>query len=211
MKKWGGGAALLVSILLAALPGCSRPPAPPPTPPPPKHFQEPIFDGLSLGMERDAVQRLHPIRPAITSSGKSLRLWVFERRGEYTVHLTFPGRGGTGSLSRIDVHYGTSTETADSVIERLSRSYGSPDVRRRKATINAYGDRRHDQLETIWSDAEQYVFLTERVPLPGRGGRPAYFLTIREKQISANGPPTGYVPPPPPVDDEGRPIEEPVF
>jgi hypothetical protein len=211
MKKWSGGAALFVSVGLSALTGCRQAPAPPPPPPPAKHFQEPIFDGLSLGMERDAVQRLHPIRPALTSSGKSLGLWVFERPGDYTVHLSFPGRGGTGPLSRIDVHYGTSSETADAVIDRLSRSYGSPDVRRRKATINAYGDRRHDQFETIWSDAEQYVFFTERVPLPGRGGRPAYFLSIKKKQITATGPPTGYVPPPPPVDDEGRPIEDPIF
>ena len=76
--------------------------------------------------------------------------------------------------------------------------------------MNSYGDKSHDQFETIWSDATQYVFLTERVPLPGRPGKPVYFLTVRRKTLSANGPPTGYVPPPA-LDAEGNPIDEPVF
>jgi len=46
--------------------------------------------------------------------------------------------------------------------------------------------------------------------MPGKPGRPVYFLTARRKQLTTKGPPTGYFPPPA-VDEEGNPIEEPVF
>jgi hypothetical protein len=108
------------------------------------------------------------------------------------------------------VHFGRSDATPDQFIDRFRRTLGDPDVIRRKATINAYGDQRHDQYDTIWSDATQYVFLTERQPAEGAGGSPAYFLTVKQKEITATGPPTGYVPPPPPEDEEGK-AEEPPF
>ena len=101
-------------------------------------------------------------------------------------------------LSRIDVHFGPSSATPEEYIGRFERNLGPPEVRRRKAVINAYGDQRHDQYDTIWSDATQYVFLTERVPTRGGGKRPVYYLTVKKKEITAKGPPTGYVPPPPP-------------
>ena len=203
---------LLAAVAAAsALAACGRTPAVKPPPPPSKHFPQPLFDGLSLGLTRAEVARIHAIRPSLTASGKNYRIWVYERQGEYTVHLSFSDRGEEARLGRIDVHHGRSTEPADRFIARFEATLGAPDVRRRKPEINAYGDRTHRQFETIWSDAEQYVFLTERVPLPGRPGNPVYYLTVRKKQITATGPPTGYVPPPPPVDEEGRPIEEPVF
>ena len=40
-------------------------------PPPPRKFAIPLFDGLWLGMTRDEAARAHPIRPALTSAGKS--------------------------------------------------------------------------------------------------------------------------------------------
>lgn len=205
------GALLALAVVAAGL-GCGRAvDERPPTAPAPKRLPSPIFDGLSLGMTRAEVARLHAIRPAITSSGKNLRLWVYERKGEYVVHLSFPDRTAAAGLRRIDVHYGRTGETFDRFIGRFESRLGAPDVRRREPVISSYGDRAHRQFETIWSDAEQYVFLTERVPLHGRQGRPVYYLTIKERQLEAKAPPTGYVPPPPPVDEEGRPIEEPIF
>jgi len=180
-------------------------------PPAPKRFPAPIFDDLSLGMTRDAVARLHPIRPARTAAGRARRVWIYERRGEYAAELTFASPERSAPLKRIDVHYGPSDSGAEPFIRRLESRLGAPDVRRREADINAYGDRAHQQYDTIWTDATQTVFLTERVPAEGMRGRPAYFLTVKERAIKAPGPPTGYVPPPPPVDENGKPLEEPAF
>ncbi len=209
----GATAALLglLALGLGALASAcgSRGPSEPP-PPPPKRFPVPIFDGLSLGMTHAEAGRVHPIRPALTSAGKNRRVWIYSRPGEYTVELTFPENRGDARLARIDVHFGRSDATPEQYIGRFEAMLGSPDVRRRKAQINAYGDARHDQYDTIWSDATQYVFLTERVPAAVRGS-PAYFLTVKRKEITAKGPPTGYVPPPPPKGKGGKPIEEPIF
>ncbi len=208
----GALVALLAPLALAGLCACgeTKAPAPPPPPPPAKHFPAPLFDGLSLGMTRAEAAHVHPIRSAVTSGGRTLRVWIYERKGESTVHLTFDGRAESDTLKRIDVHYGPTAIPADQFIGQFRSSFGEPEVLRRKAVVNSYGDRAHNQFETIWSDATQYVFLTERVPLPGRPGQPVYFLTMRGKTLSAKGPPTGYVPPPA-LDEDGNPIEEPVF
>lgn len=204
-------AAIALVAAGGALLACGGSKEPPPAPEPPaKHFPTPLFDGLSLGMTRAAAARAHPIRSAVTAGGRNLRVWIYDRKGESTVILTFAGRSESDALKRIDVHYGPTAQHADDFIARFRPEFGDPEVLRRRAVVNSYGDRSHDQFETIWSDATQYVFLTERVPLPGRGGKPVYFLTIREKQLSAKGPPTGYVPPPA-LDKDGNPIEEPVF
>jgi hypothetical protein len=200
----------IAAAVLAALCACGHKAAPPPPAPPAKHFPSPIWDGLALGMTRAQVARAHPIRPTITGSGKDLREWVYEKIGEGTVHLSFTGRGEDDTLRRIDVHFGPTDDPAERFIARFEPAFGAPDVRRRKAEINSYGDRAHDQYDTIWSDDTQYVFLTERLPHPGRPGRPVYYLTVRRKQLTTKGPPTGYVPPPA-VDENGKPIEEPVF
>jgi hypothetical protein len=202
-------AALLT--LGGALLGCGGSKEPPPAPAPPaKHFPAPLFDGLSLGMTREAATRAHSIRSAVTAGGRNQRVWIYERKGESTVVLTFAGRSTGDVLKRIDVHYGPTAEKAGEFIDRFRPRFGEPEVLRRRAVVNSYGDGTHEQFETIWSDATQYVFLTERVPLPGRPGKPVYFLTMREKQLAATGPPTGYVPPPA-LDKDGNPIEEPVF
>lgn len=202
---------LVAGAALAVILGCGGPkePSAPPAPPP-KIFPTPLFDGLALGMRRDEAAKVHTIRPSVTASGRNLKVWVYERKGDYTVHLSFTGRAAGDTLKRIDVHYGPTDEAPDLFIKKFEPSLGTPDVLRREAVINSYGDRAHRQFETIWSDATQYVFLTERVPMPGKPGRPVYFLTARRKQLTTKGPPTGYVPPPA-VDDEGNPIEEPVF
>ena len=201
----------LLILAGAALLGCGETAAPPPSASAPeKRFPEPLFDGLSLGMTRAQAARVHPIRSALTASGRNLRVWIYERKGESTVHLTFDGRAESDTLKRIDVHYGPTAERADEFIDRFRPRFGEPEILRRKAVVNSYGDRGHNQFETIWSDATQYVFLTERVPLPGRPGKPVYYLTARRKTLTAKGPPTGYVPPPA-LDEEGNPIEEPVF
>ena len=185
-------------------------------PPPPaaagsvKRFPAPIFDGLSLGMTRSEATRIRPMRPSLTAGGKNTRIWVYDKPGDYVVHLTFSGRSDSDRLQRIDVHYGRETGGIGPFLARLEERYGAPDVRRRQAVINSYGDSAHEQYETIWSDAEQYVFLTERLPPPGRNGAPAYFVTIKKRELGATGPPTGYVPPPA-VDEEGNPVEEQVF
>jgi hypothetical protein len=176
-----------------------------------KRFPSPIFDGLALGMRRDEVARLHPIRPALTSAGKTRLVWVCERPGDYAADLTFSDPSEESRLNRIDVHFGPSDESPDRFIDRFRPTLGEPEVLRRKADINAYGDRSHEQYETIWSDATQYVFLTERVPLGSPSARPAYFLTVKKKEITATGPPTGYVPPPPPKGKDGKPVEESPF
>jgi len=202
---------LSAGAALAAVLACGGPTeqAAPPAPPA-KIFPVPLFDGLTLGMTRAAAAKVHAIRPTVTASGRNLKVWAYERKGDYTAHLSFTGRAEGDTLKRIDVHYGPTAGTAKAFIERLGSSFGTPDVLRREAVINSYGDRAHRQYETIWSDATQYVFLTERVPMPGKPGRPVYFLTARRKQLTAKGPPTGYVPPPA-IDEEGNPIEEPVF
>jgi hypothetical protein len=199
---------LAAAAILAA--GCGGGGDAPPAAPPAKRFPAPIFDALSLGMTRAEVARIQPIRQTLTSAGRNRRVWIYEKRGEYAAELTFDGTRADAPLKRIDVHFGPSGAGSQEYIDRFSRRYGAPDVTRRKAVINAYGDHRHDQYDTIWSDATQYVFLTERVPDGGRG-RPVYYLTIKKKEITAGGPPTGYVPPPPPEGEDGKPIDESPF
>jgi hypothetical protein len=207
---WRGATAVALTVLAALSSACHHKVEMPPPPPPARHFPNPIWDGLALGMTREQVARSHPIRPTVGTSGKDLRVWVYERPGEGTVELTFTGKGEGDTLRRVDVHYGPTAEAASPFIARFEETLGAPDAKRRPAVTNAYGDRTHDQYDTIWSDDDQYVFLTERVPRPGRPGRPVYYLTIRKKTLTAKGPPTGYVPPPA-LDDKGNPIEEPVF
>ncbi len=160
-------------------------------------------------MTRAAVQKTHDIRSALTAAGRNRRVWIHSKPGEYSAELTFDETAAAGDLVRIDVHFGRSDTAPDRWVARFSRTLGAPDVTRRKATINAYGDQRHDQYDTIWSDADQYVYLTERQPAEGAKGVPVYFLTVKPKEITATGPPTGYVPPPL-EDEEGKP-EEPLF
>ena len=196
---------------LVALLACGAPAEKPaPDAPPPKVFPRPLFDGLWLGMTRDAAQQVHPMRPAVTAGGRDLKVWVYERKGEYAVHVSFTGRVASDTIRRIDVHYGPTDEDAEAFIKRVEPAYGTPDVMRRMAIINSYGDKAHRQFETIWSDETQYVFLTERVPMPGRPGRPVYYLTLRHKELTPKGKPTGYIPPPA-VDEDGNPVEEQVF
>ena len=203
--------AVAVAVLVPALAACSGGGASnQPSVVPAKALPSPIFDDLQLGMTRAETAHRHRIRPSLTAGGRNFRVWLYDGPGTSSVTLTFNGRDESDTLRRIDVHYGLENESADSFIARFEKLYGAPDVRRREAVINSYGDVKHRQFETIWSDGAQVVFLTERVPLPGRGGEPAYFLTIRKRELRANGPPTGYVPPPQ-VDKDGNPIEEPVF
>lgn len=210
--RWNAFLALLgCAALAAAGAACGRRGDAVAPPRPPKRFATPIFDGLWLGMSLGEAARAHTIRPALTAAGRNRRVWIYERTADYAVELTFPENNPAARLSRIDVHFGPSDAAPEDYIGRFARTLGEPDVRRRKAEINAYGDRLHDQYDTIWSDATQYVFLTERVPKGGRGKRPVYYLTVKKKEITAKGPPTGYVPPPPPPGEDGRPAEEPVF
>jgi hypothetical protein len=178
--------------------------------PPPKRFPAPIFDGLSLGMSREAVERLHSIRSSLTAGGRNRRVWIYDRPGEYAAELTFSSAAAEARLARIDIHFGPSDSTSEQFIARFEATLGAPEARRRKAAVNAYGDQAHEQYDTIWSDADQYVYLTERVPERG-GRRPVYFLTVKRKEIKATGPPTGYVPPPPPKGKDGKPIDEAPF
>ena len=202
-----GMAALLATATLC---GCGgKAPAAPPPAAPAKHFPAPVFDGLSLGMTRAEATRVRPMRSSLTAGGKNPRVWVYDA-GDSIVHLTFTGRDDSDRLERIDAHYGHETGGIGPFLARLVARYGEPDVKRRQAVINSYGDKAHEQYETIWSDAEQYVFLTERLPPPGKNGVPAYFVTIKKRELSAKGPPTGYVPPPA-VDENGNPVEEQVF
>ena len=203
--------ALLVSVTLLISSGCGggrggKAPAPPP-----KRFPQPLFDGLWLGMTRDEAARTHAIRPALTSAGKSHLVWIYDRPGEYAVELTFPVNRPEAKLARIDVHFGANESTSQSTVAAFARTLGEPEVRRRKATTNAYGDSSHDEYDTIWSDSDQYVFVTERVPLQGRSGPPVYYVSVKRKELLPKGPPTGYVPPPPPKGKDGKPVEEPIF
>jgi hypothetical protein len=179
-------------------------------PPPPRHFPVPIFDGLSLGMSRDAVGRVHSIRSSLTAGGRNRRVWIYDRPGEYGAELTFTSEAAEARLARIDIHFGASDATSEQMVARFEATLGAPEVSRRKAIVNAYGDQAHEQYDTIWSDADQYVYLTERVPESG-GRRPVYYLTVKRKEIKAAGPPTGYVPPPPPKGKDGKPIDEAPF
>jgi len=204
-------AAWVAALLIGASAACGSKPAPTPAAgPPAKRFPQPIFDGLSLGMTREEVERIHPIRPTLTTSGKDLRVWLYTKGSDDAVELTFTGTGQGDRLRRFDVHYGPTDEAANAFVARFESLYGPPDVRRREAAINSYGDRTHNQYETIWSDADEDIFLTEREPKPGHGGKPVYYLTVKRREITAKGPPTGYVPPPA-LDKDGHPIEEPVF
>jgi hypothetical protein len=207
------GRSLLAALGLLGLllPACGPQAPKVPPAPAPRKFPAPIFDGLWLGMTRAEAARAHPIRPALTSSGKNRRVWIFSRPGDYSAELTFPESTDDSRLARIDVHFGSSDLSSEEYIGRFERTLGPPEVRRRRAENNAYGDRWHEQYDTIWSDAGQYVFLTERVPVGGRNLRSVYFLTVKKKELAATGPPTGYVPPPPPKGKDGKPIEEPIF
>jgi len=178
------------------------------TAPPPKKFPVPLFDGLWLGMGRDQAARAHPIRPTLTSSGRSRRVWIYDRPREYTVELTFTDGGPDARLERFDVHFGANEVASQATIEALARSLGEPDVKRSKATTNAYGDNVHDQFDTIWSDADQYVFVIEREPIADRRGPSVRYITVKKKELVPKGPPTGYIPPPPPKDKDGKPVEE---
>ena len=207
------GRALLpgVAVLVLVGLGCGGGGSGTPHTPPAKRFPAPIFDGLALGMQRAEVARVHPIRAALTAAGKDRRVWVCSSPGEYNADLTFSEDSDTARLARIDVHFGPTQATPDQFIARFETTLGPPDVRRRQAAINAYGDPSHDQYETIWSDSTQYVFLTERAPAGSRSAPPVYFLTVKKKEITATGPPTGYVPPPAPKGKDGKPVEESPF
>ncbi|MCZ6696089.1 MAG: hypothetical protein O7A63_06045 [Acidobacteria bacterium] len=198
---------MFAGILLAALfQGCGGGKTEVEAPPAAKRFPSPLFDGLSLGMTRERVAEVRPIRPSLSPSGRSRRIWIYDSGDGHSAELTFEENAGTSRLTRIDVHFGPSGVSSDQYIARFSRRFGAPDVTHRKAGINAYGDHRHDQYDTIWSDATQYVFLTERVPTSGKE-RPVYYLTVKKKEITAAGAPTGYVPPPPPKGaEEGESI-----
>lgn len=212
------GAAFLRSALAgvavlawAATPACGSRQSKAPPSPPPKRFPAPLFDGLALGMTRAEVARVHPMRPSLTAAGKNRRVWVCDRPGDYSADLTFSENSDAARLERIDVHFGPSDANSEEYIARFERTLGAPDVRRRKAAINAYGDAWHGQYDTIWSDSIQYVYLTERVPVGGRNPRSVYFLTVKKKEITATGPPTGYIPPPPPKGKDGKPVDESPF
>lgn len=203
--------ALLVSIALLQLGGCGGGGSGKATAPALRRFPQPLFDGLWLGMTREEAGRTHPLRPALTSAGKTHLVWIYDRPGEYAVELTFPSSGREAKLVRIDVHFGANGSSSQDTITALARTLGEPEVGRRKAKTNAYGDASHDEYDTIWSDADQYVFVTERVPLQGRTGAPVYYVSVKRKELLPKGPPTGYVPPPPPKGKDGKPVEEPVF
>jgi len=199
--------AALCALTAACAGGGSKDTAPPPS----KRFPVPLFDGLSLGMTRDEAARLHPMRPALTSAGKSRLVWIYDRPGEYSGELTFGVNRPDAKLERIDVHFGTNEAGARRTIESLTRTLGEPEALRRKAATNAYCDRSREQVDTIYSDASQYVFVTECVPAEGRRGPPLYYISVKKKELVPKGPPTGYVPPPPPKGKDGKPVEEPVF
>jgi hypothetical protein len=208
LRRSAGAACAALLVLCAACLGDGKKESPSPSP---RKFPAPLFDGLWLGMPRDEAARLHPIRPALTPAGKTRLVWVYDRAGEYAVDLTFRENRPDAKLQRIDVHFGRNDVSSQRTIETLARTLGEPDVKRRKATTNAYGDHFHDQYDTVWSDADQYVFVTERVPVEGRAGPPVYYITVKKKELVPKGPPTGYVPPPPPKGKNGKPVEEPIF
>ena len=193
--------ALLVSIALLHFGGCGGGGSGKATAPALKRFPQPLFDGLWLGMTREE---------ALKTLGRRVAE-LYDRPGEYAVELTFPSSGPEAKLARIDVHFGANGSSSQDTITALARTLGEPEVSRRKAKTNAYGDASHDEYDTIWSDADQYVFVTERVPLQGRTGAPVYYVSVKRKELLPKGPPTGYVPPPPPKGKDGKPVEEPIF
>ena len=199
--------ALLCALAAACGDGGSKGTAPPP----PKRFPVPLFDGLWLGMTREEAARVHPMRPALTSAGKSRLVWIYDRPGEYSGELTFGVNRPDAKLERIDIHFGVNEAGDLRTIESLTRTLGEPEALRRKAATNAYCDRSHEQVDTIYSDASQYVFVTECVPAEGRRGPPLRYISVKRKTLVPTGPPTGYVPPPPPKGKDGKPVEEPVF
>src|SRR5438034_171699 len=76
------------------------------SPPPPRRFAVPRFDGLWRGMTREEAARVHPMRPALTSAGKSRLVWIYDRPGEYSGELTFGVNRPDAKLERIDIHFG---------------------------------------------------------------------------------------------------------
>ena len=202
-------APLLALCLLCA--ACSGNSARATAPPPAKRFAVPIFDGLWLGMTRDEAARAHPIRVALTSAGRSRLLWIYERPGQYGAELTFESNRPDARLDRIDIHFGGDQTASRRTIDALAGTLGAPDATHRQATTNAYCGRAHDQFDTIYSDATQYVFVTECVPAADHRGPPTYYLSVKKKTLAATGPPTGYVPPPPPKGKDGKPVEESPF
>lgn len=200
--------ALVLCLLLAACAGGGAKDTPPPAP---KRFPVPLFDGLWLGMTREEAAGAHPIRPALTSAGRNRLVWIYDRPGEYTAELEFGANRSDAKLERIDVHFGANEAAAPRTIESLTRSLGEPEALRRKATTNAYCDRSHEQVDTIYSDATQYVFVTECVPAEGRRGPSLHYISVKKKELVPKGPPTGYVPPPPPKGKDGKPVEEQPF
>src|SRR6266850_3274981 len=93
---------------------------------PPKRFPVPLFDGLWLGMTRDEAARVHPVRPALTSAGRSRRVWIYDRPGEFGTELTFGVNRPDAPLERIDVHFGADEAAAQHTIEALARTLGEP-------------------------------------------------------------------------------------
>ncbi len=163
----------------------------------------PIWDGLDLGMTRSEISGRRAIRVSRPAGGRNPRIWVYARRGEHSVQLTFSGRSAASRLERIDVRFGLRSTPADRFIARYEERFGPPDIRRRRAITASFGGGRHDQFDTIWSDDTRYVYITEKAPKQGRTGRTAFYLTVKKKEITAAGPPTGYVPPPPPEGTAG--------
>lgn len=206
----GAALAALVAAAVLTLPGCGSGKDADAARQPLKRFPAPIFDGLRLGMTRAEAQGLHPIRSSLTASGRNRRVWKYEKPGQYDAELTFDETNRSGDLVRIDIHFSARDRGPEDYLARFTGILGPPEVTRRKAVINAYGDARHEQYDTIWSDATQYVYLTEKTPIGGAKGRTDCFLTVKRKEITAAGPPTGYVPPPPPEDEDGK-QEEPIF
>src|SRR5262249_18333732 len=208
------GAGLLrapVLALLCLMAACGGGGSKGPAAPPAKKFPVPVFDGLWLGMTRDEAAGDHAIRPALTAVGKTRAVWVYDRAGVYGADLTFASGSSDARLERVDVHLGKDDGATRQVLQDLDRRLGEPDVRRRKAVTNAYGDRSHDEFDTIWSDATQYVSLTERVPVLGKTAPSVFYISIKRKELVPPGPPTGYVPPPPPKGKDGKPVEESPF
>src|SRR5262249_17754784 len=151
--------------------------------PPAKKFPVPLFEGLWLGMTRDEAARDHAIRPALTPTGKTRTVWVYDRPGVYGADLTFSSSASDARLEPVAVHLGKDDDATRQVLQNLDRRLGEPDVRRRKAVTNAYGDRSHEQFDTIWSDATQYVFLTERVPVLGKAAPSVFYISIKKKEL----------------------------
>ena len=98
------------------------------------------------------------------AGGRNLRIWVYTRKGEYSVQLTFSGRSAASRLERIDVRFGLRSTPADRFIARYEDRLGPPDIRRRRAITASFGGGRHDQFDTIWSDHEWLPFPLKLCP-----------------------------------------------